>query len=328
MTATALFIAMILSAAAAVGGYRLLAIRQGWFDLPNARSSHIRPVPRGAGIALALLLALAVLLQAVKGNGRDAIVLSLAPALLVALAGWLDDLRGLGARVRFGVYLLCSLWACAIAFSGATTIAAPFWVAVVLGAVAVLWFLNLYNFMDGINGIAATEGVFLCAAALWLGVGSDISYLLMAVVAVLLGFLPWNFPRARVFMGDAGSACLGFTIGVAALWTILDGFIGIWQWLILGGVFLVDATYTLAVRIFTGQRWHEAHRSHAYQRLADRFGSHTVVVFLCLAIDVLWLLPWAWLAESFSNHGWVCVLAAYTPLLLGGIYLKAGSRLN
>jgi Fuc2NAc and GlcNAc transferase len=319
-----IYVAVLLSTAVLVYGYRWLALSRHWFDVPNARSSHRELVPRGAGIVFVFTIVMG--LMAIYGLERErAFVASLLIGVGVAAVGLWDDLRGLSARIRFVIYgvlclasILCVLQRDPIGLTQVLTILSA--------AIALLWCLNLYNFMDGINGLATLEGVFLMSAALLLTASSSgVEHeLYIVILAALAGFLFWNFPRAFVFMGDAGSSFLGFLVGVIALWSIHAGTMTLWQWLILGGGFIVDATYTLSIRVITGQRWHEAHRSHAYQRLADLCNSHVWAVFWLMAINIIWLLPVAALSIRYGRQPFLWLVYAYTPLVLGCYYLKAG----
>jgi Fuc2NAc and GlcNAc transferase len=324
-----IWLALVIVSSVLVGGYRKLAMRRGWFDIPNQRSSHTEIVPRGAGVIHALLILLATCISLLWMGERWTVAASLAPGLAVAIIGWLDDVRGIAARWRFLIYATACWGAVSIIFlndgNDYTNLVLISLIAV--SGLALLWLVNLYNFMDGINGIAVAEGIFVSVAALWLGndfFQADLTRLLLVIIATLLGFLPWNFPRARVFMGDVGSAFLGFCFGVLALWSIVSGVLTVSQWLILGGVFIVDASYTLSVRVLTGQRWHEAHRSHAYQRLANFYHSHTKAVCVLMAVNVGWLLPWAWFIGGMPNLGWIGLLLSYLPLLLLCRCLRAG----
>lgn len=305
-----------------VGAYRNLAWRRHWFDIPNQRSSHQQPIPRGAGIVFALVISAVVAYQMAYSRVPLPLVISLLLGCGVAAAGWYDDLRGLSARLRFLIYVGANLGAAVLILPVLHSV----WIYValiVVVALALTWWTNLYNFMDGINGIATLQGVFMMLSAMMLS-SQGAAGLSPLVLACLLGFLPWNFPRAQVFMGDAGSAFLGFFVGVLALWSIITNDLSVWQWLIIGGLFIVDATYTLLVRFASGQRWYDAHRSHAYQHLADRWGSHTRVVMALMMVNVAWLLPLAAVAKIFPAISAWCVLLAYLPLIAGCITLKAG----
>lgn len=307
-----------------VGLYRRLAISRHWFDVPNHRSSHEVVTPRGAGIVFALLSVMAAWLV------LPALWVGAAAGLAVAAVGWLDDLMGLPARYRFvayaaaiGVFLLSGLPGGLASESGLVCALIG-----VLTGLLLLWLLNLFNFMDGINGIAGVEAAFVLLGALLLAPGAAEGYrqLLGCTVAAVTGFLVWNFPRGRVFMGDAGSVFLGFWIGCLAAWSVVAADLKVWTWLLLLAVFVVDASYTLAVRLLTGQRWHQPHRSHAYQHLARRWGAHGRVVALLLAIDLFWLLPLAWLAQAERLPGAVALVIGCLPLLLGCYTLRAGQE--
>src|SRR5207253_813322 len=153
-----------------------------------------------------------------------------------------------------------------------------------------LWLLNLFNFMDGIDGIAAGEAVFVslsvAAAALASGSGDRSVWLAFIVAGAALGFLRWNWPPARIFMGDVGSGFLGFMLGSLSIIAHQKWRVPVSVPLILLGVFVADATTTLLCRIFRGEKWYASHRSHAYQRLSQRFGAHGPVTFLVMLVNV------------------------------------------
>jgi Fuc2NAc and GlcNAc transferase len=184
--------------------------------------------------------------------------------------------------------------------------------------------------MDGIDGIAASETLSVgLMAALLLTLGTGIGLTATAGVALALaaasgGFLAWNWPPARIFMGDVGSGVLGFVLAVLALWSAIHEELSLVVWLILAGVFLVDATLTLLIRMFRGERWFEAHRSHAFQHAARRWGSHRTITLSVLAINVGWLLPMAWLAATHPSWELALLALALLPLTLLAYRLGAG----
>jgi Fuc2NAc and GlcNAc transferase len=251
----------------------------------------------------------------------------LVPAAAVALLGLVDDRIGLSARLRLVVQ-----FACALALVGATAIyldlepriATLAWLPVL--AVGVVWCTNFYNFMDGIDGIAGSQGVFVAAGAglLLLGPGSDgIALLPWVVAGACAGFLVWNWSPASIFMGDVGSASLGFLFAALAVFTALSGRLSEWTWLLLLGAFAVDATVTLLVRWRSGQRLTEAHRSHAYQVMARRSGSHARTVLVFAAVNLCWLLPFAFASARAPQWGAALALVALLPLCI--LALKAGA---
>jgi len=250
-------------------------------DLPNARSSHSEPVPHGGGIAImaGVVPALAVLGLIV---GEPMLGLVAAGAALLAVISWVDDLRGLGPLVRIAVQ------AAAVA---AVLILVPLpgpvfggWlpptVDLIVAGLIWVWFINLYNFMDGIDGLAAvqtlTVGVGAFVIARKLGFGDSMMILSLMLAAGALGFVRFNWHPAKIFMGDVGSVPLGFLLGWLLLMLAAKG---AWaEALILPLYFLADATWTLARRALRGQRVWQAHREHFYQRAVDSGLRHDQVV--------------------------------------------------
>ncbi|MCL6419731.1 MraY family glycosyltransferase [Aestuariirhabdus haliotis] len=219
----------------------------------------------------------------------------------IALLGFLDDHGHIPARWRLVGHFLASAWLL-FWIGGLPTIYAfgvtlsLGWIGNFIGVVFLVWLLNLYNFMDGIDGIAAIEAIFVCLGGglLYLVVG-ELSYIwpLLLLAASVFGFLYWNFPPARIFMGDAGSGFLGFVLAGLALQAAWVDSVLLWGWLILLAVFIVDATFTLLRRLLRGDKVYEAHRSHAYQYASRKYRSHRSVSLAVLTINVLWLLPLA-----------------------------------
>jgi len=202
------------------------------------------------------------------------------------------------------------------------------WLGWLLAFVAIIWILNLFNFMDGIDGIAGIEAVtatlvmaFLCYQ---LDVASWLIQLHCMLAAAVFGFLCWNLPPARIFMGDAGSGFIGLMLGSLALYTCWQQPHLLCSWLIMLGVFIVDATFTLLKRLHAGQAVYQAHRSHAYQHAARRFGSHAKVSYCVLLINLCWLAPLALLSGFGYLDGSVVLLIAYIPLIWLANYYRAG----
>lgn len=315
------------------GWIRRYALARQLVDIPGARSSHQTPTPRGAGLALVTVFLLGTLLSAwVDWIDLHTTVAVIGAAGAVACVGWLDDHGHLPARWRLLVHFLAATWGLAwlgglppVAVMGFQIDAG--WIGHVLALFYVVWLLNLYNFMDGIDGLAGIQAVTTCLAmaGLLLGWGEGHAWWLPALLAAAsAGFLVWNFPRARIFMGDVGSGTLGLLLGLLSLHAAgLDtNFLA--AWLLLLGVFIVDATTTLVVRLVRGMRVYEAHRSHAYQHAAHRFGSHIPVALGVAAINLVWLLPIAVLVVANQLPGAAGILIGYLPLFLLAIALRAG----
>ena len=183
--------------------------------------------------------------------------------------------------------------------------------------------------MDGINGIASVEAITTVVSMAILyyvlntTLNSDILWLLAACV---FGFLLWNFPKAKIFMGDACSGFLGLTLGILALIALKENLALFCAWIICLGVFVVDATYTLIKRVLNGHKMYDAHRSHSYQILSRKWGSHTPVTLAVAVINVLWLLPIAYITATQNiRYPEIAALIAYIPLLFIAIKLKAGN---
>ncbi len=244
---------------------------------------------------------------------------------MIAGVGYLDDRAALSAWLRLGVHLIAAILAVASLGVGAGI---PFHLSAfqgvmagsVLAVLAICWMTNLFNFMDGSDGIAASEAVFIASAAAWLICRKEgdagLVLAMLTLAGATTGFLAWNWPPARIFMGDVGSGFLGFSLAALALAASARGLLRIEVWLILGGIFLLDATITLVRRAIGGEKWYEAHRTHAYQRLACRWNAHRPVTAMVIAIYVFWLLPWAWAAVEFQDNSLWCVAGALTPLAL------------
>jgi len=181
--------------------------------------------------------------------------------------------------------------------------------------------------MDGIDGIAAIETIFIAAAAIIISGAESEQYLVLleaGLVAGCVGFLFWNWPPAKIFMGDVGSGFLGVTLGTLALVSANLNDLPVWTWLILAGVFVVDSTVTVIRRMINGEMWYAAHRSHAYQRAARRLNSHKWVILLVSAVNVGWLLPLAWFSALRPDFAWWITLLAWAPLCVSAVYLGAG----
>ena len=260
-------------AVSAIGMFFVLPLlkRAQVLDVPNARSSHVTPTPRGGGVAVIMAVLLASLLASAQGRALPAIPL-LAIVAYAAL-GLADDFRSLDVKIRLVVQLAVAAGVAAVvlgADSGASV------VAVALATVWLVGYTNAFNFMDGVNGISGLNAAVAGAWFTYLGLTRDIdavAVLGLAVAGAALGFLPWNAPRAQVFLGDVGSYGLGFTLGVLALLTWASG-VRFLLALAPLSVYLADTAWALGRRILGRRPWHEAHREHVYQQLRDSGWSH------------------------------------------------------
>lgn len=320
------------------GGLRRYALARNLLDVPNSRSAHTRPTPRGGGVAIVVtfLAGVGVLASLKAVEPRAAAALGGA-GVIVALVGFLDDHHSIAARWRLLAHFAAAAWALTwlgglppLDLLGVTVSLG--WAGHVLAAVYLAWLLNLYNFMDGIDGIAGLEAVTvgLGGALLYAPAApGDPEWLLPALLAMAaLGFLGWNWPPARIFMGDAGSGFLGMTLGVMSIIAAWRQPELLWSWIVLLGIFVVDATMTLLRRLQRGEKLYEAHSYHAYQRVARRLGAHRPVALTVGAINLFWLLPIAMAVRPGGLTGLAGVLIAYTPLVWLGIRYDAGANLD
>jgi len=253
----------------------------------------------------------------------------------VAVIGFLDDRYTVSAKIRLVVHVgaaVLALVSLGVLPALRTDSSIPHlgWIGSILSVLVLVWILNLFNFMDGIDAIAASEATFIACAGAWLtlitGGPADVPVVSAALAPACVGFLLWNWPPAKIFMGDVGSGYLGFVIGVLIIAAGRENREVLWAWVILGGVFFVDATVTLTRRLLRGERIYEAHRTHAYQWLARRWGSHKRVTLTVLAVNILWLLPCAFLAAKYPDRAvWIAV-ASLLPLGFTAIVAGSGRR--
>ena len=307
-------------------------------DIPNERSSHITPTPRGGGIAFVSTSLIGFLLLLLNDALNRTELLSLCCAgTIVAIAGHLDDRQKIsGATVRLVLHAISAV--ILIVGVGIPSELAIFertvntgLVGSILGVVYLVWLLNLFNFMDGTDGIAAGEAIFVVIAGAFLNyhVLSDANHsaAAVAIAASTFGFILYNWSPAKIFMGDVGSGYLGIVIGGLSLIAANQDPELLWVWIILLAVFVSDATVTLIRRLLRKQKPHVAHRSHAYQHLAIRLNSHAKVALLVLAVNIAWLLPIAFLVADKQLAGTTGVIIAYVPLLIATLAFGAGKDL-
>jgi len=275
---------------------RRFVLRQAVIDHPGSRSSHAEPTPRGGGLAIVAASVAGLVLIALVSTGSARLAATMAVVGAAAgVLGWLDDRHDLHAAPRLLVQFVLAaiaVWALGpvneIAIAGWTMHAG--WLAWPLTLGWLVWLTNLYNFMDGIDGIACVEAAVVCTTlALWFAALGDAQLALAALVvaAAAAGFLVWNWSPAGLFMGDVGSIALGMLIGLLTVAGVNR--LGL-PWdaaAILLGVFLADATVTLILRLARGERVWQAHRSHYYQRAVRTGASHAGVTLAVLVLDLM-----------------------------------------
>jgi Fuc2NAc and GlcNAc transferase len=301
-------------------------------DVPNERSSHVVPVPRGGGVAIVLTFAAGMFVAVLLGLADSRMLAAIAGGGgLVALTGLVEDCRGVSVQRRVALQILSAAWA--LYWLGGIPPnllpALPVALVQVLGVLGIAWLINLYNFMDGIDGMAGIETVTVCIGGVLLYaccVPESMSWILPALlIAAATGFLFWNFPAARVFLGDTGSGFLGFMMATFCIEAAnLDPAL-FWAWMILLGVFIADSGVTLLRRMLRRQRLHHPHRNHAYQFATRRVGRHAPVTLAAGAINLAWLMPIALLVGTGRAPVLPSLVIAYAPLLWLAFHFKAGA---
>jgi Fuc2NAc and GlcNAc transferase len=313
---------------------RRYALSKSLIDVPNARSSHTVPTPRGGGVAIVLSFLLLVPLLSIFSLLPWASAWGLIGAGAgVAVLGFLDDHGHIAARWRLLGHFSAAVWA--LFWLGGipplTIMGVVFdmgWIGAVLSLFYLVWMLNLYNFMDGIDGLASVEAIAVCLSVslIYALMGfSSLAWAPLLLSFTVAGFLYWNFPPAKIFMGDAGSGFLGVTLGILSLQAAWASPALLWVWVILMGVFVVDATFTLVRRLVRGDKVYEAHRSHAYQYASRQFGRHLPVTLTVGLVNVVWLLPVALCVALLGLDGFVGVIIAYIPLVMLAWKFQAGA---
>lgn len=302
---------------------RLALLRAGVIDQPNARSSHLQPTARGGGLGFVATWILGWLLFRPAFDGSWILPGLLGAALFLAVVSFLDDVRSLSVWLRLGAQGLVALVG--------LLLLKPAWPDVALLPQLLAWsaawvwlvgYTNAFNFMDGINGLAALQAVVSAAgmAGVALAAGGHATepsvWLALLLSGSVAGFVPYNFPRAKMFMGDVGSAPLGFLLAAASLWIARDhGCSLLLPLMALQAGFVLDTGVTLLRRCWRGERIFQAHREHFYQRLVRSGWSHTAATSLQIGIQVVIsaLIP----AVISTHPAWLPVAVAGTCLSWG-----------
>lgn len=298
-------------------------------DYPNSRSLHTKSVPRTGGLAVltGILIGVLVYWATLKGVvGYSELFLSLGLVPLTAIS-WLDDRRNIAAKWRILVHLWAAVSLLAAGFAP-DRLDLPGFVLPLPGAIALpltllftIWMINLYNFMDGMDGFASGMAVIGFAALAWLGrADAGFTAICLIVAAASAGFLVHNFPPAKIFLGDTGSTALGFLAATCSLWGSNIGLFPFWIALLIFSPFIVDATVTLLRRLLRGEKVWEAHRHHYYQRLVLLGWGHRRTVLaeyalmLACAGSALSAVHWQPVSQIMLALGWALI---YSLLMWG-----------
>lgn len=281
-------------------------------DVPNERSSHTVPTPRGGGIAIVITALVSVAVLYWGGHLEPLLAVALGGGgALIGLIGHWDDRKGLSTSLRLVVQVAIAI-AVVVLVGGVSVlpVGSQLWEPGVIGAVVAIvglvWMINLTNFMDGIDGLAASHAVFVGlagAALLWQADALGLAAFMLLLAAASAGFLVFNWAPATIFMGDVSSGFLGLAIGVVAIASAQD--VNLWAWGILLTPFIADATVTRAIRYRLYGDLFGAHRAHVYQRLSRKLGGHAPVVVRFWVASLLIYLPLAVYTAHHPASGWI-----------------------
>lgn len=270
------------------------ARRCGWLAVPNHRSSHKVPTPRSGGIAIGLIFLLGLLVLWTAGVISKPLTLAfLGGGLLVSIVSFIDDRRGVHVGIRLVVHFIAVAWA--LFFIGdlrTINIGYRLWYLDFLThlvPLGMVWVINMYNFMDGIDGLAGSQavlvgavgGAFLALSGVW-----DLALVSWLLAACVGGFLVWNWPPAKIFMSDVGSILIGFVLAVLMVASEKAQAVPLLIWVILLMVFVVDATFTTVRRLIKGEKWFAGHHNFAFQQLLKNGYSHKKVTLGIMAVNL------------------------------------------
>jgi Fuc2NAc and GlcNAc transferase len=306
---------------------------RGQVDRPDERRIHQGEVPRGGGLMLAAGLIAGLLMiapgDAVEGSPWIACLL-----MIVALSalGAIDDMHGLGvaARILAQLAIACGMllaWdGVGVIHLGADWYWSQAWILSGLALIAILWLINLHNFMDGSDGLATQQAIVsgLAYAVIFSGNGYELEFMVASMlVAAGSGFLIWNRPRARIFLGDSGSLLIGGVIAWLALRALQTQSASLALCVLISSVFVIDATATLLARLWRGERWYTPHRSHAYQRLVDSGWSHARVLVVYAGLNLGLVLPTFALAAVYRPIDLALSLGVIVVLVIGWMRIQS-----
>jgi len=315
-----LFVAVAIVSSLITNFICYVSIKNKLYDIPNDRSSHDIPKPKGGGLSIVLILLITIGLLFFNHKIDSELSMSLLIGLsLVAIVGFIDDYKNLPISVRATAYVLAAV--CSIHLLGGVSALSINGYQIqlnqfgcFLAVIFVVWITNLYNFMDGTDGFAAIQticvGVF-CGALFYFSAHPSYAILLFSLVASTIGFLYWNWSPAKIFMGDVGSCTIGFLFALLSIYTEKTGMLSMSIWLILLAPFIGDATFTLFKRILNKEKWYKAHNSHAYQRLYQLGWSHSQLAMGLLGTNIITIWPSAYFAYSYKNLELTMLISSY-----------------
>ncbi len=303
--------------------YKKIAINYNIIAIKNHRTLHSLSTPRGGGIVFSLLSILAIFLIWWNWQLTQGLLLALVVGGFIAtLFGFIDDVKNISAKIKLIIQLMLACWAVYCLYFGEllTFGLMPLYMIIPIVLFFMVWMMNAYNFMDGIDGMAASGAIFVSLAlalALFLTEGPiEIIAIFILMASTVSGFILFNWPPATIFMGDAGSVFLGYIFGSLLLFTVFNNNISIWTWLTIFGYFFTDTAVTQIMRVLLVKKWYLAHRSHAYQNIARITGSHLKVTVGVVLYNLIWVLPLSMWSALQPEMGMVTAIFSIFPVLV------------
>tara|TARA_B100000427_G_C15515180_1_gene597926 strand:+ start:466 stop:1431 length:966 start_codon:yes stop_codon:yes gene_type:complete len=303
-----------------------------FIDTPNERSSHKRPTPTSGGIVFSsvYLVSSTYFLNVAEYQIYQHLLI-LIPIYMLGVIGFIDDVKQISPLFRLFAHFALAIW-CIYQLGGFPYLyfygyeVNSIVLTSIFGVLFFVWLLNLYNFMDGIDGIASLETITACISiAVFLFLDNqqmDVWVLPLLLMSVVFGFLFLNFPKAKIFMGDAGSSFIGACLASMAIMHTKEDPDFFWIWVILLAVFITDSTLTLFHRTLKKEKIYIAHKSHLYQIAAEKYSSHSKVSLAVAFINIFWLFPMAYLVYANFIEGFIGMLVAYSPLIMFSIFFR------
>jgi len=310
--------------------YKKVALKKGIFAHISARSLHTNVVVRGGGIVFGTLFSVMILFYLLKGQVEiwQSISFGLC-GLFATLIGFFDDIYDINAKKKFSMQFLLSVFFIVsyFYFNFSTTFFGYnnilIFITICTWVFVPLWIINSFNFIDGINGLAIGTAIFTATAlilSLYISIGSSNFITIYSLLLIVcLAFLPFNFPVAKLFMGDAGSIFLGFIYGSTVLVILFNNYLSIWTVISIFSYMLGDTLSTNIIRLLTIKKWYGVHRSHAYQNLARVLNNHTKVTGRIMFYNFFYILPLTLLTVWYSNFAIYFTIAAIVPAIIFSI---------
>ena len=318
-----IYITAFLITAIGLHYYRKIAINRNILSNPNHRTLHISPTPRGGGIVFAsVFVFFAFILWLNSQAGNDILLITCIGGMVALLFGFVDDIKNLSAIGKFFLQIALAGWA--VYWLDGGPLYSINWIpnilAILLTMFFLVWVMNAYNFVDGVDGIA-TSGAILSSIAIALTIVVTNGYIISAellflLFSTMLSFLIFNWPPAKIFMGDSGSVFLGYFFGCMVLYTTMRGEVSVWSWIIVFGYYISDTTITQITRLIMVRKWYFAHRSHAYQNFARITNSHLRTNLFFILYYLIWLLPLLiWSLLEPDNAEFISIIALCPALV-------------